>query len=73
MTPQERYRQEIEAARNAIALECKAECIKLKAQIDAAHKRVEEIIFALEERDKMIGQLQERMDKMSEWAKSKGK
>jgi len=73
MTPQERYRQDLEAARNAIALEVKAECLKLKSQVDAAHKRIEEIIFLIEERDKMIGQLQERMDKMSEWAKGKGK
>ena len=73
MTPQERYRQEIEAARNAIVLECKSECLKLKQQIDSAHKRIEEVVFMIEERDKMIGQLQERMDKMSEWAKGKGK
>jgi uncharacterized coiled-coil DUF342 family protein len=73
MTPREAYLRDMEAARNQLAVECKSELLGHQKQIDRAHKRIDELVAMIEDRDRMIGQLQERMDKMSEWAKTKGK
>jgi hypothetical protein len=73
MTPREAYLRDMEAARNQLAVECKSELLNHQKQIDRAHKRIDELVAMIEDRDRMIGQLQERMDKMSEWAKTKGK
>lgn len=66
------FRVSMEQARNEMVIELKRQNMELEQQVKACHKRLTEVHKELDTMQLAIGQLQARMDKMSEWAKKKG-
>lgn len=66
------FRVSMEAARNEIVIELKRQNMELEQQVKACHKRLTAQSKELEQMQIALGELQTRMDKMSEWARRRG-
>jgi len=67
------YKVGIEDARNRLVLEVQRLQLEQDKQIQAAHERCANVAKENAELRIAIGCLQERFDKMAEWAKKQGK
>ena len=66
------FRVSMESARNEMVIELKRQTMELEQQVKACHKRLTETNKELEQMKTAMGEIQNRMDAMREWARKKG-